>query len=67
MPYWNNDHNHDGKTDGRDYWDDLGGAHYFRPPDGVSDGLSLGVQVFIAIIQIVFGVGLVYAVIKSCF
>lgn len=55
------DFNRDGKEDKRDYYENLGGAHYFRPPglydDGRHDGRAEKIFVVIArIIFVVFGI-----------
>jgi len=53
------DFNRDGKVNGRDYYDDLGGAYYFRPPGlDSADDLSHGEQRFVNFLRLVFYIGL---------
>lgn len=53
------DFNHDGKVDKRDYWENFGGSHYFRPGNTFGTDFSYSEQIAVGIVRIIVGILLI--------
>lgn len=54
------DINKDGDVNSRDYYDDLGGAYYFKPGNWSNEPMTLSDRLCIGILGIVVGIICIY-------